>query len=388
MTIASRTRVSLGDVLRNVNEVVSDPSSAGIDRVIGLEHLDAAELTIRRWGTTAEETTFTRRVRPGQTLFGKRRAYQRKTAYAEFDAICSGDILVFESLDPSRLLPELVPFLLSTDSFYAHALETSAGSLSPRTRWKDLAKFEFHLPPIEEQRRIAALLWAVEASRDKAGAQAVSLAGLGRAILRDHSIGASTWQTVPLPEVLEFREGPGIMANDFRDSGVPLLRLAGLKSGSTLLVGCNFLDPTMVEKRWAQFRVRLGDVLLSTSASLGEVAIVDELAVGAIPYTGIISFRPHGERVLPEFIPSALSAPSFRAQVESMGVGSVMKHFGPMHLRQMTIDIPSPAEQSKIVERLEEVGAEAKRSMVQAGASQALQRQLLASLLEGTGVSA
>lgn len=155
-------RVKFGDVVRNVNENVKDPEAAGIDRVIGLEHLDPGELRINRWGELTEETTFTRRVKPGQTLFGKRRAYQRKTAYSEFDAVCSGDILVFESADPGVLHPQLLPFIAMTDGFHAKALETSAGSLSPRTRWSDLATYEFDLPPLAAQRRIADLLWASE----------------------------------------------------------------------------------------------------------------------------------------------------------------------------------------------------------------------------------
>jgi type I restriction enzyme S subunit len=159
---------------------------------------------------------------------------------------------------------------------------------------------------------------------------------------------SAPWKTVPLPEVLDFREGPGILARDFRTDGIPLLRLAGLKRGASLLDGCDYLDPDMVDARWAKFRVAPGDVLLSTSASLGEVAVVDEEAAGAIPYTGIIRFRPLGERVISEFIEFALRAPSFRLQIEAMGVGSVMRHFGPMHLRQMTVELPPVQEQMAV----------------------------------------
>jgi type I restriction enzyme S subunit len=160
------------------------------------------------------------------------------------------------------------------------------------------------------------------------------------------------WVTVPLSQVLDFREGPGIMAYDFRKEGVPLLRLAGLRREFSLLAGCNYLDPEMVAKRWAHFRVHPGDVLLSTSASLGEVAVVDESAQDAIPYTGIIRFRSRDERLRQDFIPHALTAPSFKRQIEAMGVGSVLRHFGPMHLRQMTIDLPPVSVQKAIVEVL------------------------------------
>ena len=154
-------RVAFGDVVRNVNDTVRDPEGAGVDRVIAMEHMDPGELKIQRWGSIDDGTTFTRGVKPGQTLFGKRRAYQRKVAYAEFDAICSGDIYTFEA-DEKQMLGEFLPFLVQSNAFFDHALDTSAGSLSPRTNWRDLANFEFLLPPLDEQKRIADLLWAVE----------------------------------------------------------------------------------------------------------------------------------------------------------------------------------------------------------------------------------
>jgi type I restriction enzyme, S subunit len=153
--------VRFGDVVRNVNDNVRNFAAAGIERVVGLEHLDPDSLRVRRWSSIADGTTFTRVFKPGQILFGKRRAYQRKAAVVEFAGVCSGDILVFEPVN-DLLLPELLPFIVHSDGFFDHALGTSAGSLSPRTRWKDLAAYEFALPPLVEQRRIAELLWAVD----------------------------------------------------------------------------------------------------------------------------------------------------------------------------------------------------------------------------------
>lgn len=157
-------RVTFGDVVRNVNATVRDLDAAGINRIIGMEHMDPGELKISRWGSTDDGTTFTRLVKPGQTLFGKRRAYQRKVAYAEFDAVCSGDIYTFEA-DETQILGSLLPFLVLSNGFFGHALGTSAGSLSPRTNWRDLKEFGFDLPPLDEQKRLAGLLWALERHR-------------------------------------------------------------------------------------------------------------------------------------------------------------------------------------------------------------------------------
>jgi type I restriction enzyme S subunit len=142
------------------------------------------------------------------------------------------------------------------------------------------------------------------------------------------------------------------MAVDFLSSGVPLIRLSGLKPGADLLEGCNYLDPDKVARKWVQFRVLRGDVLLSSSASLGEIATVDEEAEGAVPYTGIIAFRPAAREILPAFVGYLLRAPDFKLQIEAMGVGSVIRHFGPMHLRRMTVSYPDLSSQRAIAEVL------------------------------------
>lgn len=128
-------RVRFGDVVKLNQETSKDPAADGLDRYVGLEHIEPGDLRIRSWGEIAGGTTFTNRFRPGQVLFGKRRAYQRKVALADFDGICSGDIYVLESRDPHVPLPELLPFICRTDGFFEHAVATSAGSLSPRTNW-------------------------------------------------------------------------------------------------------------------------------------------------------------------------------------------------------------------------------------------------------------
>jgi len=127
---------------------------------VGLEHLQPGDLKIRSWGNIKDGTTFTNVFQPGQVLFGKRRAYQKKLAVADFSGVCSGDIYVLEPKG-KHLLPELLPFICQTEAFFDHAVGTSAGSLSPRTNWKSLSGFEFALPPLEEQWRIVEVLQAV-----------------------------------------------------------------------------------------------------------------------------------------------------------------------------------------------------------------------------------
>ena len=138
----------LADVVHLSSSHLADPVTAGIERFVGLEHITPENLHIRTWGLVADGTTFTSHFKPGQVLFGKRRAYQCKVAVADFEGVCSGDIYVFESKDPYVLLPELLPFICQSEGFFEYAVKTSAGSLSPRTNWSHLANYEFPLPPL------------------------------------------------------------------------------------------------------------------------------------------------------------------------------------------------------------------------------------------------
>lgn len=150
-------RVKFGDVARSLNASVRDPLAAGIERFVGLEHIEPNSLHLKSWGNVADGVTFTRTFKKGNILFGKRRAYQRKAAVADFDGLCSGDILVMEA-NEKRILPALLPFLVHSDGFFDHAVRTSAGSLSPRTKFKDLAEYEFLLPPKDQQKQLSELL--------------------------------------------------------------------------------------------------------------------------------------------------------------------------------------------------------------------------------------
>jgi type I restriction enzyme, S subunit len=156
------------------------------------------------------------------------------------------------------------------------------------------------------------------------------------------------WEVKPLKRAIGFIEGPGILAKDFTDYGIPLLRIAGIGGRTATLNGCDYLSPTEVSMRWSQFRLRVGDLLISGSASTGFCSEVDSAVEGAIPYTGIIIIRPHpnvGDR---EFIRWFLLSDSFLEQAYLARTGSTIQHFGPSHLSRMSIAVPPVKEQQTI----------------------------------------
>ena len=201
-------RVKFGDVVRLSKARSQDPLADGIERYVGLEHLEPGDLRIRSWGSVADGVTFTSVFQPGQVLFGKRRAYQRKVAVADFSGVCSGDIYVLETKDAQVLLPELLPFICQTDAFFDHAVGTSAGSLSPRTNWTSLDHFEFALSPIDEQKRLVELLGSIAALEEELRIAEHEADRLQKAAMQDLlDADLNGWASKPIGQVLKVTTG-------------------------------------------------------------------------------------------------------------------------------------------------------------------------------------
>ena len=57
--------------------------------------------------------------------------------------------------------------VLKLSEFFDYAIKHSAGGLSPRVKFKDLANYEFLLPPKDQQAKLAELLWALDEAVEK-----------------------------------------------------------------------------------------------------------------------------------------------------------------------------------------------------------------------------
>ena len=151
-----------GDIASNISER-AEPKKTNLHIYVGLEHLDPDCVHIRRKGHPSDVKGTKLRVYPGDVIFGKRRAYQRKAAIVDFDGICSAHAMVVRA-NPKVILPRLLPYFMHSDVFMHRAVDVSEGSLSPTIKWKILAEQPFKMPPPVDQERIADLLWSVDSA--------------------------------------------------------------------------------------------------------------------------------------------------------------------------------------------------------------------------------
>ncbi|HPQ88125.1 MAG TPA: restriction endonuclease subunit S [Gammaproteobacteria bacterium] len=371
-----------GDIVQNINVHDKDPLSNEVDRFISLDHIDSGNLKLTRWGDlNSESTTFTKVFKSSDTLFGKRRSYLKKVALADFDGICSGDILVFRSKNgfPS----DLIPFIVASDRFIDYAVSTSAGSLSPRTKWKDLAKFQIKLPPKDEQEKILSLFLTLEKQIGQTEAQEGNLRKLCKKLidsyidkyefgelLHNKPLKEYFWKDCvdkimrridPVEEGIErIVAGENLEAEDFK-----------VRTWGT--VGVDFLGPA--------FHVMFepGDILYGSRRTyLRKVALADFKGVCANT-TFVVKAKQH--LLLQDFLKHIMLSERFTKYSIAKSKGSTNPYINWKDLDDFTFKLPDIETQKAMVEILDKCIALAEEARTQKETLKKLKHKLLDEIL-------
>jgi restriction endonuclease S subunit len=273
--------VRFDELARMVNERV-DPSDTDMDIYVGLEHLDSDTLKIRRWGTPSDVIGDKLRFRKGDIIFGRRRAYQRKLAVAEFDGICSAHAMVLRA-NARSVDPEFLPFLMQSDLFMQRAVDISVGSLSPTINWNTLCNQSFPLPEMSEQQNIAELLRASEHMCESTIDVSQAVERLRQSLVQEHfsklrkSICPQGWQRKRLSSLF----------SNPKDSGYSDMEILSVTIDGRV-VPRDSLERSVIDRTGSEkyLRVLPGDIVYNTMRMWqGSCGVADQEGLVSPAYT-------------------------------------------------------------------------------------------------------
>ena len=159
------------------------------------------------------------------------------------------------------------------------------------------------------------------------------------------------WPIVPISDVVYFQEGPGLRNWQYRDAGIPFVNIRCLKDGRLLRDEMNCLDPKEVAEKYKHFLLDAGDYVISSSGTLGRIAEVFNEDLPCMLNTSVIRFRPlDASRLDRRFLKAFLRSELFNEQILAFANGSAQLNYGPTHLKQMTMPLPSINEQRMLGE--------------------------------------
>ena len=374
-----------------VTDRVDNPAEAGVERYVGLEHLDPESLRIRRWGSPTDVEATKLCFKPGDIIFGRRRAYQHKLAVADFEGICSAHAMVLRARE-DVVIKEFLPLLMQSDLFFDRALAISVGSLSPTINWRTLARQEFPLPPKEEQRRIAEILWAADETTQcyiRAQQHAELSVRLTSDSILKRLYDSRESDAYPSKELAAYFErspesGHSAVASSV-DTGFYVLTLTAL--GPNGYERGNF-KPVGVSPKSEAARLRKGDFLISRSNTrdlVGFAGIFDEDAENVTFSDLMMRLHIREVELDKRFLQLLLLSSRGRAHIMSVAAGTSasMKKINRRGLGKFVVVCPPKSVQLSVVETVQELRRPVVSLTQHIKSTRALLKALLNQLLGG-----
>ena len=226
------------------------------------------------------------------------------------------------------------------------------GTVFESVNKSDLESVSILLPPLPEQRAIASVLSSIDDKIDLLQRENKTLEAMAETLFRRWFIeeAEDDWEEVPLSDVFDFKEGPGIRNWQFKDKGIPFINIRLISDGEIDVSKANFIDEKEANEKYKQYFLQEKDMVVSTSGTLGKIAIVKSYHLPLLLNTSVIRFRPK-DGISYAFMYGYLNSKQFREQLIKLSTGSVQLNFGPMHLKQITIQLP-PKEKREYFEEI------------------------------------
>jgi type I restriction enzyme M protein len=347
------TQVRFGDVVRMLKEQVN-PRSGEVERYIAGEHMESDDVHIRRWGTVGDGylgPAFIRRFRKGQVLYGSRRTYLKKVAMPEFDGVTANTTFVLEAV-PGKLLQELLPWLMLSERFTQHSIRESKGSTNPYINFPDIAKFEFALPPIDQQHRIAEILWAVDEVEQNTFMMLEALESAKAATVDEFvSAACNAGQTIPLLDGCHRVTDGTHQPPKFTDEGIPFFLVKTISSGRVDWGHTKFVSQKTYGELTKRVRPKRGDILYTAvGATYGVALLVD--------FDDPFVFQHHIAHIIPNasvldsgYLLLFLNSPYGRRQSDKAAIGSAQPTVTLTSLSQFQVPCPALEQQKDLVVR-------------------------------------
>lgn len=156
-------RVKLSDVAEEYSVRIDNPSLSEYDFYIGSDCIGQYDFRIHKRSDASTITSAQKLFKEGDYLLVRRSLYgsdfRERAPRADFDGVCSADILTIRE-KKGVIADGFLIYVLYQKSLWDFIVSNSNGGLTRRIKWKQLADYEFDLPPIEEQRILADKLWA------------------------------------------------------------------------------------------------------------------------------------------------------------------------------------------------------------------------------------
>ena len=388
--------------LSDLCELISEPVKPGArpDAIyLGLEHLASGRLVRLGGGKASEMRSNTSAFEPGDVLYGKLRPYLDKAVLADDAGVCTTELLVLRA--KAGVDARFLATVVHSPSFLGYAVAGTTGVQHPRTSWAHIREFEAPAFELEEQERLANVLWLVHEAIMRSEKLAEEGQALKRAAMRtlftrglrgegqkETEIGPvpESWETVTVATVATVKGGKrmpkGVSLTD-EDTGQPYIRVTdfmdhGVNAEQVLFVPDDF------QSAISRYIISNDDVYISIAGTIGLVGQVPKVLNGANLTENAARISITDGKVTARFLMYALASATCQAQIAQSTATNAQPKLALVRIEQ--IRLPSPPtldEQHEIVAILDAVDRKIDLYRRKRGVLEELFKALLHKLMTG-----
>lgn len=278
---------------------------------------------------------------------------------------------------PLLLDPAYLVHWLNSEESYREMMRGRSGSAITRVILRQINNSEVPLPPLAEQKRIAAILDAGGALREKRRhaiakleelVQSIFLELLGDPIRNPRKLCVGTIEDVVGDPKRDVRCGPfgtQLKVHELVPEGVPLIGIENVHDDRFEASCTKFLTQHKAKELRA-FDVQAGDVLVTRMGTIGRACVVPAgIGEARISYH-LFRLRPDKEKCLPEFLAASIArSGTFQSQLRAQAHGAIMAGLSTSDLRSVKFLIPPMQLQREYLAKIDAI------SMVNGGVVQA-----------------
>jgi len=244
-------------------------------------------------------------------------------------------------------------------------ISRGAGGAQPNISQKIIRETKIPLPPLEEQKRIAAILDKADAIRKKR-TQAIELTEqfLRSAFLDmfgDPITNPKGWELRTIKETKSLVQigpfGSLLHKEDYISGGVPLINPKHIIN-NIIVVGCNETITRLKAEELKKYCLQEDDVIMGRRGEMGRCVVVTVKTSGMLCGTGSLFIRPNPNILASVYLSKVLSSDSMKAQLEREAWGVTMANLNRSKVEFLRIPIPPLELQSEftsIVEKTRKV---------------------------------
>lgn len=207
-------------------------------------------------------------------------------------------------------------------------------------------------PPLDEQRRIAAVLDKVSDLIAKRQAQLDKLDELVKSrfveMFGDPEHNNKNWEIVPLSTVCSVSSSKRIYQNEQSSQGIPFLRISDLTN--LINTGTFTTNLYIPEKKYEELQSKnqvpkSGDILVTSRGTLGQCYIIKDYDKFYFQ-DGMISWlSTFKDNITPLYLSYLFAMPGFQKQIDKMQAGSTVAYLSITMIRKLKVMVPDIKKQ-------------------------------------------